>query len=130
MNWQEKVRQYKLLVKTKDKFSNATKLTILQHAISLIEHLKQVKDAAEQFKVSLGYDITYEGHEKLLKQTAISHDSKIGFQPAKATRRVSGNNMEHYEPPDPHFFRATGFVCRRKGKAVQTAVATATATKE
>ena len=55
----------------------------------------------EQLKVSLGHDITYEGYEQLLKQTAISHDSKLGVQPAKVTRRVYEYDLEYYEPPDP-----------------------------
>ena len=54
LNWQEKVRQYELLVKPEDAFSSAIKLTMLQNAVSPVEHLKQVKDTAHQLKASLG----------------------------------------------------------------------------
>ena len=40
LNWQEKVRQYELLVKSEDKFSPVIKLTMLQNAVSSAEHLK------------------------------------------------------------------------------------------
>ena len=100
-NWQEKVRQYELLVNREDKFLKAIKLTMLQNTVSPVEHLKRVKDTAEQLKVSLGHYVTYEGYEKLLKHTVISHDSKLGVQPAKVTRRVCEHNLEYYEPPDP-----------------------------
>ena len=49
----------------------------------------------------MGTDITCEGHEQLLKQTAIDHGTKLGAQPAKARRRVYEHNLEYYEPPDP-----------------------------
>ena len=47
LNWQEKVRQYELLAKNEDKFSNAIKLTMLQNAVSPLECLKRAKDIAE-----------------------------------------------------------------------------------
>ena len=67
LNWQEKVRKHELLVKPEDKCSNAIKLTMLQNAVSNVDHLKQVKDTAEQLKVSLGQDLKCDGYEQLLK---------------------------------------------------------------
>ena len=102
LNWQEKVRQYELLVKPEDKFSSAIKLTMLQNTISPVEHLKQVKDTAQQLKVSLGQDLQYDGYEKLLKETTITHDSKLRVQPSRAARRVHEHEAEYCnEPPDP-----------------------------
>ena len=102
LNWQEKVRQYELLVKPEDKFSPVIKLTMLQNAVSPVEHLKQVKDTAQQLKVSLGQDLQYDGYEKLLKETAITHDSKLRVQPSRAARRAYEHDAAYYdEPPDP-----------------------------
>ena len=100
MNWQEKVRQYGLLVKLEDTFLDPIKLTMLENAA--VDHLKQVKDTAVQLKVSLGQDLKCDGYEKLLKQTAITHDSKLRVQPSKAARRAHENEAKCYnEPPDP-----------------------------
>lgn len=81
LNWQEKIRQYELLVNPEDKFSPVIKLTMLQNAVSPVEHLEQAKDTAQQLKVSLGQDLHYDGCEKLLKEAAITHDSKLRVQP-------------------------------------------------
>ena len=102
LNWQEKVRQYELLVKSEENFSDAIKLTMLQNAVSHVEHLKQVKGTANQLKVSLRQDLLYDGCEKILKETVITHDSKLRVQPSRAVRKVHEHEVEYYdEPPDP-----------------------------
>ena len=75
---------------------------MLQNAVSPSEHLKQVKDTAQQLKVSLGQDLQYDGYEKLLKETAITHDSKLRVQPSRAARRVYEHDVDFYDiPPEP-----------------------------
>ena len=102
LNWQEKVRQYGILVKPEDTFSDPIKLTMLQNAVSTVDHLKQVKDTSEQLKVSLGKDLKCDGYEQLLKQTAITYDYKLRVQPSRAAMRVHDHEAEYYnEPPDP-----------------------------
>ena len=87
LKWKEKVRQYELLVNTEDKLSDAIKLTMLQNAVLPVDHLKQVKDTAQQLKVSLGQDLKYDGHEKMLKETDVTHDYKVRMQPSREARR-------------------------------------------
>ena len=53
-----------------------------------VEHLKQAKDTNQQLKVSLGQDFNYDGYEKLLKESAITHDSKLRVQSSRVERRV------------------------------------------
>lgn len=75
---------------------------MLQNAVSPTEHLKQIKDRANQLKVSLGQDLLYDGREKLLKETAIAHDSKLRVQPPRAVRKAHGHEVEYCdETPDP-----------------------------
>ena len=74
LNCQEKVKEHELLVKSEEKFSDAIKLTMLQNSVSPVDHLKQVKETAQQLKFSLFQDLIFDGYEKLLKETAFTHD--------------------------------------------------------
>ena len=45
--------------------------------------------------MSLGHDLLCNGYEKLLKETAITHSSKLRVQPSRAARNVHEHAVEH-----------------------------------
>ena len=66
INWQNQVQQYEHLVPLSDHFSNGQKRIMLENAVTNIDELRHVKNAADLERTKSGRSLTYEQYSSLL----------------------------------------------------------------
>ena len=67
LHWQDKIRQYKLLIPTADHFSTSVKRAMLENAVAQVPELRAVKTQAAQHKTQNGgLGLSYDQYRNLL----------------------------------------------------------------
>ena len=99
-NWQDKIRQYELIIPTGDHFSETIKRTMLENAVGRVPELRAVKNQAAQHKTQNGgIELSYTQYCSLLASAAQEYDGSLirDLNPPPSAARRSVYYQEMYD---------------------------------
>lgn len=100
LNWQDKIRQYELIIPIGDHFSTTIKRTMLENAVGRIPELRAVKNQAAQHKTQNGViELSYDQYCSLLASAAQEYDGSLirDLKPPPSAARRSVYFQETYD---------------------------------
>jgi hypothetical protein len=100
LNWQDKIRQYELILPPSDHFSTSVKRAMLENAVAKVPELRAVKNQAAQHKTQNGgVELSYEQYCNLLASAAQEYDGSLirDLKPPPSAARRSVYHTE-FEP--------------------------------